>query len=65
MAYLSKILIAALQEFAEKGILRSSIKPGHLITLRDRGYITIGETEVGGPGYVLSEKGRAFLDSLH
>jgi len=58
--YLSKVLLKSLKDFADKGILNCSVPAGHLITLRDRGYIETGR--VGEyDGFVVSEKGRRAL----
>jgi hypothetical protein len=67
MAYLSKILIASLRAIAEKGILNAGVPAGHLITLKERGYIESGPIGIKGTsgvemqGFVLSDKGRRKL----
>lgn len=62
--YLSKVLHASLKAIATKGILNAGVPAGHIITLKERGYIETGPVGVGNlVGWVVSDKGKQYLDS--
>lgn len=64
MEYLSKVLIKSLQSLAEKGILECGISAGHIVSLREKGFIEVGKIPNLGDGYVVSERGRKLLEEI-